>query len=61
MYEKLDGSLCTLYYYQRAWHLSSVGMPDAAGKLPCGLTFAELFWGTLSARIDPLWSLTFAT
>lgn len=25
-------------------------MPDAAGKLPCGLTFAELFWGTRSAR-----------
>jgi hypothetical protein len=46
---KLDGSIMTLYYYDNNWHVSSSGMPDAAGEaspLAPGVTFADLFWKT---------------
>jgi len=45
VYEKLDGSLMTLYHYDNKWHVSSSGMPDAAGNvLNSELSFADLFW-----------------
>ena len=45
VYEKLDGSLMTLYYYDGHWEVSSSGMPDAAGTLMgTDTTFGELFW-----------------
>ena len=45
LYEKLDGSLMTLYYYQGKWRVSSSGMADAAGEVNgFGYTFSELFW-----------------
>jgi hypothetical protein len=45
VYEKLDGSLMTLYYYDNHWEVSSSGMPDAAGTIMgTNTTFAELFW-----------------
>ncbi len=44
-YEKLDGSLCQLYYYDGKWNVATSGLPDAAGKVNAGfLTFEELFW-----------------
>lgn len=45
VYEKLDGSLMTLYYYDGNWLISSSGMPDAAGEVNgFGKSFAQLFW-----------------
>jgi hypothetical protein len=45
VYDKLDGSLMTLYYYDRQWRVSSSGTPDATGQVNSfGLSFAELFW-----------------
>ena len=49
VYEKLDGSLLTLYFHSGEWHVATSKLPAADGKLPsggvagCG-TFAELFW-----------------
>lgn len=44
VYEKLDGSLMTLYFY-RGWRVQSSGMADAAGAVAdFGYTFAQLFW-----------------
>lgn len=47
VYEKLDGSLITMYHY-RGWRVASSGMPDAGGPVGAGggLSFAELFWRT---------------
>jgi hypothetical protein len=45
VYEKLDGSLMVLYYYDDKWHVSSSGTPDGAGAIRnCDLNLAELFW-----------------
>jgi hypothetical protein len=47
VYEKLDGSLMTLYFYAEKWHISSSGMADAAGKIhncDLNLNLGELFW-----------------
>jgi hypothetical protein len=50
VYEKLDGSLMTLYWYASQWHVATSGKPDAAGEVRPGLTFAELFWRTFDKR-----------
>lgn len=45
VFEKLDGSLMTLYWYRGDWRVASNGLPDASGRandLP--ISFAELFW-----------------
>jgi hypothetical protein len=50
--EKLDGSLCTLYWYKGWWHVSTSGTPDASGRVDGaldGTTFADLFWRTFHA------------
>ena len=44
IYEKLDGSLMTLYYYNNDWHVSTSGTPDALGSVQDNLTFKDLFW-----------------
>jgi hypothetical protein len=45
VYEKLDGSLMTLYWYAGEWQVASNGTPDAGGEVfGHGFTFAELFW-----------------
>ena len=47
VYEKLDGSLMTLYRYADRWHVASRNVPDAGG--PAGdadFTMADLFWQT---------------
>ena len=45
--EKLDGSLCQLFYYDGQWRVATSGMPDALGEyspLRPGSTFSDLFW-----------------
>ena len=45
VYEKLDGSLMTLYYTNDSWHVATRGMACASGQvLPHDFSFAELFW-----------------
>lgn len=45
--EKVDGSLCVLYWYKDAWRVQTSGMPDAVGEVNgLGFSFAELFWKT---------------
>lgn len=45
VYEKLDGSLMTLYFYDGEWQVQSSGTPDASGEVNgFGFSFAELFW-----------------
>jgi hypothetical protein len=47
VYEKLDGSLCTLYHYNDEWHVASSGDPAASGDVNgFDFTFKELFWKT---------------
>jgi hypothetical protein len=43
--EKVDGSLCSLYWYAGEWHVATTGTPDASGDVNgFGRTFSELFW-----------------
>jgi hypothetical protein len=43
--EKLDGSLCSLYFYGGTWHVATTGTPDASGHVDGDeKTFAQLFW-----------------
>ena len=49
VYEKLDGSLMSLYWYGGDWQVASSGLPDASGGTGAGMTFAELFWKTWNA------------
>jgi len=45
VYEKLDGSLMTLYYYNGEWLVQSSSNPDASGRVNgFDFSFAELFW-----------------
>ena len=47
VYEKLDGSLCLLYFYKDNWHVATSGTPDASGEVNgFDFTFGELFWDT---------------
>lgn len=50
VYDKLDGSLMTLYWYDNQWRVQSSGTPDAGGKVynydGSDITFRELFWKT---------------
>lgn len=49
-YEKLDGTLCTLYYYDRAWHIATKGNPQGSGSVGSNtnVTFNQLFWDTFN-------------
>lgn len=45
IFEKLDGSIITLYYYNKSWNIQTNGTPD--GKTPIhnkNVTFEQLFW-----------------
>lgn len=45
VFEKIDGSIMTLYFYDNSWHVSSASMPDANGKVKNEeFTLNELFW-----------------
>lgn len=48
--EKVDGSLCILYWYRDAWRVATSGAPDAGGDVNGqALRFRDLFWETWSA------------
>jgi hypothetical protein len=57
VYEKLDGSLMTLFRYAGLWHVASRNVPDAGGHAHGeDRTFADLFWHTfhgLGYRLPP--------
>jgi len=52
--EKLDGSLCVLWYYSGEWQVSTTGSPDASGEvrsdqhnlIQSTKTYTQLFWET---------------
>ncbi len=45
VYEKVDGSLMTLYWYDEKWHVASSGTPDAIGEIyGTDKNFKGLFW-----------------
>jgi hypothetical protein len=51
VFEKLDGTLCTLYFYNGSWHVSTTGTPDGSGEVNrSGLTFAQLFWRVFTQK-----------
>lgn len=53
VYEKLDGCLMTLYYYDNKWLVSSSGKPDAAGLTShggSGATMGDAFWEIWNQR-----------
>lgn len=45
VYEKLDGSLMTLYHYRGQWHVATTGRPDASGSVGSArASYNDLFW-----------------
>lgn len=46
IFEKLDGSIITMYYYDNKWNVSTKGLPDASGEvLDIGnKTYNDYFW-----------------
>lgn len=45
--EKVDGSLMTMYWYNRHWNVCTKGSPDAGGTVGAQeFTFRDLFWTT---------------
>ncbi len=45
VYEKLDGSLIILYYYNNEWQVATSGTPDASGEVKgFNFSFKDLFW-----------------
>jgi hypothetical protein len=47
VYEKLDGSLMTLFSYAGQWHVASRNVPDGSGSAgAAAFTMADLFWQT---------------
>lgn len=52
-YEKVDGSLCMMYFYDNDIHVATTGSPDAGGEVNgYGLSFAELFWKAFASYYD---------
>lgn len=46
-WEKIDGSLMFVYWYDGKFHVASSGLPDARGEVSDNsTTFKELFWKT---------------
>lgn len=49
IYEKVDGSLITLYNWNGSWQVATSGTPDGATRVgDAPFTFAELFWKTFN-------------
>lgn len=59
-YEKLDGSLITLFRYRNKWRIATREVIDATGNLPDpdpagGFnTFADVVWPLLNMKVDKL-------
>ena len=64
VYDKVDGSLAQLYYYDGNWNMATSGMPDALGQVDDhGFSFADLFWrvwGDLHYQLPANTNLCFA-
>ena len=44
-YEKIDGSIITMYWYDNKWNVSTKGLPDASGLiLGIEKTYNDYFW-----------------
>lgn len=54
-YEKVDGSLVSLYYYKDKWHIATKGTPDGSGEI-LGLekTYSEYFFEVFGEDWFPL-------
>lgn len=55
--EKLDGSLCVVYWWKGAWRVATSGTPDAGGNVGNGhiaRKFSDLFWSTFKDMGLPL-------
>jgi hypothetical protein len=56
--EKIDGSLCQLYWYDGEWQVATSGTPDASSEVnDFGKTFAGLFWETAKNQKLKTWML----
>jgi len=50
-WEKIDGSLMFVYFYDDVFNVASSGLPDARGEVSDkSMTFSELFWKTWMDR-----------
>ena len=50
VFDKLDGSIMTLYHYDGEWQVASSGVPDATGQMMGStITFHDLFWQVWNA------------
>lgn len=53
VYEKVDGSLCIVYFYAGVWNVATKGSPSASGNVGDEkFTFADLFWTTTNKQFD---------
>lgn len=54
--EKMDGSLCQLYFYDNQWQVATSGSPDASGNVngDNALSFKDLFWRVFEEEGYPL-------
>ena len=51
--EKVDGSLCLVFYYKGEWHVATTGTPDAGGNVDKSeLTFSDYFWQTFNSLLE---------
>lgn len=53
VYEKVDGTLIQVYYWENAWRTATTGRPDASGEyspLVPGETFHDLFQKVFTAK-----------
>lgn len=49
VYEKIDGSLMTLYYYNGKWNVGTKGTCDASGIIrEYGKSYSEMFWNVFN-------------
>lgn len=54
--EKVDGSLCLMYWYANEWHVATTGTPDASGDVNgFGVRFSDLFWSTYRKYDSMVW------
>jgi len=44
IFEKIDGSLASVYWYDQKWHVASSSVPDGSGIIFEKMSFSELFW-----------------
>jgi len=63
VFEKLDGSLITMYYYDGKWQVASNGTPDAGGPVQGqSMTFCDLWRqtaGDICGKLDPAYCYMF--